>query len=173
MLRQIKVRYDTLEDRLLLSLQMDGQTHHLLLTRRVWKRARLALQRLLDLSAETPSSLPRIVRDSISAAHHQAVASQTPAVREPSLASGTPPEAALVTGLRLGERKAAAGAKASRRWVLLFELNDRADLRLVLNDKTLHALVGAMLQREESAAWSLPALPVKAALVPENKPTLQ
>ena len=40
MLRQIKVRYDALEDRLLLSLQVDEQTHHLLLTRRVWTNAR-------------------------------------------------------------------------------------------------------------------------------------
>ena len=114
MLRQIKVRYDTLEDRLQLSLQMDEQTHHLLLTRRVWMRARLALQRLLDLSAETPARLPRSVQDSISAAHHQAVAAQTPAEREPAAAQGTPPDAALVTGLRLGERKAAAGAAAQR-----------------------------------------------------------
>jgi len=174
MLSQIKVRYDTLEDRLLLSLQMDGRMHHLLLTRRVWKRARLALQGLLDRSAETPASLPRSVRDSISAAHHQAVASQTAAVREAAPAAGAPADAVLVTGLRLGERKPAAeGDGAQRSWVLLFALNGRPDLRLVLKDKTLHALVGALLQREDTAGWALPALPARAALLPENKPTLQ
>ena len=175
MLRQIRVRYDALEDRLQLTLTTDAQTHHLLLTRRVWTRARVALQRLLDLSAETPASLPRSVRDSISAAHHQAVASQTAAVREAAPAAGAPADAVLVTGLRLGERKPTAegGDGAQRSWVLLFALNGRSDLRLVLKDKTLHALVGALLQREDTAGWALPALPARAALLPENKPTLQ
>ena len=173
MLRQIKVRYDALEDRLLLTLQMDELVHHLLLTRRIWKRTRLALQRLLDLSAATPASLPRSVRESISAAHHQAVASQTPAAREPAPAVGAPAQAALVTGLHLGERKPSTGAPEQRSWVLLFEVNARPDIRLVLNDRTLHALVAALLQREQSAGWSLPALPAHAALVPSEKPTLQ
>lgn len=173
MLRQIRVRYDTLEDRLLLSLQMDGQVHHLMLTRRVWKRARLALQRLLDLSAATPASLPRSLRDSISAAHHQAMAAQTPAVHEPTPAMGAPPEAALVTGLRLGERKARVGAPKGRNWVLWFELQERPDVRLVLSDNMLHALVGALLQREGTAAWSLPTLPARGELLLLDKPTLQ
>jgi len=171
MLRQIKVRYDTLEDRLQLSLEMDAQTHHLLLTRRVWVRARQALQRLLDLSAQTPARLPRSVQDSISAAHHQAVAAQTPAERAPAAAQGAPADAALVTELRVGERKVAA--EAAPQWVLLFGLHQQPELRLVVNDKTLHALAGALLQREEAAHWALPALPAKAALAPEGKPTLQ
>jgi hypothetical protein len=173
MLRRIKVRYDALEDRLQLTLQTEAQTHHLLLTRRVWTRARQALQRLLDLSAESPASLPRVVRESISAAHHQAVASQTPATREPAPAPGAPAQAVLVTGLRLGRRKMSSGEPVRRSWVLLFELNDRPDLRLVLDDRTLHALVGALLRREQSTGWSLPALPAQVALVPEDNPTLQ
>lgn len=173
MLHQIKVRYDALEDRLQLTLQTEAQTHHLLLTRRVWTRARLALQRLLDLSAETPASLPRSVRDGISAAHHQAVAAQTPAAREPVEVQGAATDAALVTEMRLGERKAAPGAAAQRTWVIEFGLHQRPEVRMVINDKTLHALVGALLQREDVAEWALPALPARAALAAQGKPTLQ
>jgi hypothetical protein len=173
MLRQIKVRYDALEDRLQLTLQTDPQTHHLLLTRRVWTRARVAFQRLLDLSAETPASLPRSVRESISAAHHQAVAAQTPAAREPVEVPGAPADAALVTEMRLGQRKGAAGAETQRSWVIEFGLHQRPEVRLVLNDRTLHALVGALLQREETAQWALPALPARSALAPDERTTLQ
>jgi hypothetical protein len=66
-----------------------------------------------------------------------------------------------------------SGEPVRRSWVLLFELNDRPDLRLVLDDRALHALVGALLRREQSTGWSLPALPAQVALVPENNPTLQ
>jgi len=173
MLRQIRVRYDALEDRLQLTLTTDAQTHHLLLTRRVWTRARVALQRLLDLSAETPASLPRSVRESISAAHHQALAAQTPSAREPVETLGAPADAALVTEMRLGRRKAAAGAEAQRAWVIEFGLHQRPEVKLVLNDKTLHALVGALLQREENAQWALPALPARVALAPDERTMLQ
>jgi hypothetical protein len=173
MLRQIKVRYDPLEDRLQLSLLMDEHTHYLMLTRRVWVRARLGLQRLLDLSAETPAGLPRSTRDSLSAAHHQAVAAQTPAEREPAEAVGAPSGAALVAEIRVGERKAAAGAGARRAWVICFVLHQQPELRLVLNDKTLHALVSALLQREDTAQWALPALPARAPMAQVGKLTLQ
>ena len=173
MLRQIKVRYDALEDRLQLSLALDAQTHHLLLTRRVWMRARIALQRLLDLSAEAPANLPQAVQRSLSAAHHQAVAAQTPAELEPSAPPGAPADAALVTALQLGQRKASAGGSRERRWVLQFELHQRPGLTLVLNDKTLHALVGALLQREETTQWGLPALPARAELTSSVGSTLQ
>lgn len=163
MLRQIKVRYDALEDRLQLTLQTASQAHHLLLTRRVWLRARQALQRLLDRSAEMPANLPSAVRDSLSAGHHQALAAQTPAAHEPVDMLGAAPDAALVTEMRFGERKAAAETGAQRSWVIVFGLHQRPELRLVLNDKTLHALVGALLQREDAAQWDLPALPAKAA----------
>lgn len=173
MLRQIKVRYDALEDRLLLSLALDAQTHHLLLTRRVWIRARVALQKLLDLSAEAPANLPQTVQRSLSAAHHQAVAAQTPAELERSAPPGAPADAVLVTALQLGQRKATAGASTPRRWVLQFELHQRPELTLVLQDKTLHALVGALLHREQSTQWGLPALPARDVLATSVGSTLQ
>jgi len=173
MLRQIRVRYDPLEDRLLLTLDVDERVYHLLLTRRVWARARQALQQLLDLSAQAPVGLPATLRSSLSAANHHAMAALTPAAREPVAEHGAPSGAVLVTGIRFGERKPHAGTTARHAWILQFDLHGQPGLRLAVNDKTLHALVGALLQREESARWVLPALPACTAPVLERPQRLQ
>jgi hypothetical protein len=174
MLRQIRVRYDPLEDRLLLSLEVDGRMHHLLLTRRIWARARQALQKLLDLSAQAPAGLPADLRSSLSAANHQATAALTPTEREPVKTHGAPPDAVLVTGLQLGQRAPkGSGATVQRTWMLQFELQGGAGLRLGVNDKTLHALVGALLQREETAQWALPTLPARARPAAQGAHRLQ
>lgn len=174
MLRQIRVRYDALEDRLQLTLHSETQTHHLLLTRRVWMRARVALQRLLDLSAQLPAHLPQTVRESISAGHHQALAAQTPTANEPVETAGVPADAALVTEIRLGERKQPGLDAGQRSWVLEFRLHQRSEVRLVINDKTLHALVGALLLREQATDWGLPALPARSAVMTDDvKASLQ
>lgn len=173
MLHQIRVRYDELEDRLQLTLQTQELTHHLLLTRRVWLQVRQLLQQLLDASAMTPAGLPAPVRAGITAAHHHALATQTTARRETDLKLGAPAGAALVTGLRVGRRKTAAAAQSPPSWLLRFERHEQPELRMTLSDKTLHALISALLQREDTAQWSLPALPAKSALAWQDKPTLQ
>lgn len=174
MLRQIRVRYDPLEDRLLLSFDLDTQAHHLLLTRRVWAQVRQALQQLLDLSAQAPASLPPAQRSSLSAANHQAIAALTPTEREPVKQHGVPPDAVLVTGLQLGQRTPKTPDPALlRSWILQFELEGRQALRLSVNDKTLHALVGALLQREDTAQWALPPLPARALPASEGAHRLQ
>lgn len=164
MLRQIRIRYDPVEDRLLLSLVVDAKTHHLLLTRRVWAVARQALQHLLDLSAEVPDSLPRVVRNNLSAANHQATVALTPTEREPAQSHGAPNGAVLVSGLKFGQRKPPAMdfSGVRRSWILQFDVQGQPSLRLNLNDRTLHALVGGLLQREETAEWCLPPLPALA-----------
>ena len=83
------------------------------------------------------------------------------------------PDAVLVTGLRMGQRKSKDGEYPAREWVLMFELHQRPELRLSVGDRTLHALVNGLLQREAAAGWALPPLPVCEALAPEVKPTLQ
>lgn len=173
MLRQIRVRYDPLEDRLLLTFEVGEQAHHLLLTRRVWARTRLALQQLLDLSAQAPVGLPATLRSSLSAANHQAMAALTPAAREAVAAHGAPPGAALVTGIGFGERRPRPGAAGQSAWILRFDLHGQPGLRLDVNDKTLHALVGVLLQREETARWGLPALPARSAQMAEPTQRLQ
>lgn len=173
MSREIKVRYDDLEDRIQVTFWVAGRLHHLLLTRRVWSAARMSMQRMLDLSAEVPASLPRSMRESISAAHHHAVASQTQSAVGPALERGVPEDAVLVTHLRIGQRKRKGEADAPADWVLIFKVHGRADLRLVLGDKLMHALVGALMRRELSANWGLPTLPARSALAQGGKPTLQ
>ncbi len=174
MLKQIRVRYDPLEDRLLLSLEVDRQIHHLLLTRRIWARARQALQKLLDISAQAPVELPPALRRNLSAANHQATAALTPTEREPVQIHGAPPGAVLVTGLQFGQRTPKTpGALAQRTWILQFKVQGGPGLRLSVNDKTLHALVGALLQREETAQWALPPLPARALPTAEGAHRLQ
>lgn len=174
MLSQIRVRYDPMEDRLLLSFEVDKRMHHLLLTRRMWARARQALQQLLDLSAQAPTGLPQALRSSLSAANHQATAALTPTGREPVKSLGAPPDAILVTGLQLGQRPPKTpGPAAQRTWILQFEAAGRSGLRLGVNDRTLHALVGALLQREETAQWALPPLPARVLPSAEGAHRLQ
>ncbi len=174
MLRKIHLRYDQKEDRLLLSLEAEARTHHLLITRRFWGRARQALQQLLDLSADVPQHLPAAQRSSLSAANHQATAALTPTAHEEVKGVGIPADAVLVTGLRLGRQKPRQPATvAERGWVLHFELAAHAGLRLVVNDKTLHALVSGLLQREEMTQWALPPLPARAMPAPHDSFRLQ
>ena len=172
MLRQVKVRYDQLEDRLQLTLFTDPQAHHLVLTRRIWIGARLAFQHILERSSEVPKVLPAGLRSHVVASHHYAMSALTPATCKTDSEERVPTEASLVTAIRFGERSATP-PRLGRAWFIRFDRLNRPQLTLALNDKTLHALVSALRQCEVAAQWSLPALSTASTRPAEHRVTLQ
>lgn len=158
MLQDISVRFDPVEDRLVLRLAvLEGEvrrTHWLHLTRRLCAAWRRDLQSLVDLSAGLPQRMDKAARAAVSAANHEVQSSQVRTRTEPAAAQPQPADpAALVLGIQCGRRK------SDQRWVLRFELKDRPSLALVLSDPTLHALVDAVARRLQVSDWALPALP--------------
>lgn len=159
MLRNVRVRYDQVEDRLILGLTtVSGAVaseHLVALTRRLWVDARKDLLTLIEVSASPPQHLEPGVQKMISAAHHQAVAAKTELHHEARPTQPMPP-AQLATGLRCGRRR------GDESWVIVFVLVDKAELTLVVSDKTLHALINALVRCEATTGWGLPPLPLTA-----------
>ena len=168
MLRNIRIRYDPEEDRLILGLAVVehdvAREHTLSVTRRVWLRARQDLQAMLDLSAEAPAQMDPSHRQMLSTAHHQAMAAQVPMHAEAALPQAPLAWPDLVLAVECGRRR------DDRKWVLTFKLKGKEDLRLVLTDRTMHAMVGGLFRRESVTGWNLPALPAATPQQPPEQP---
>lgn len=175
MLKNLSLRYDASEDRLLLQVVVvDAEgletAHALHITRRLCAVWRGDLQAMVDLSSQAPAQLPPVARAAVSKAHHDAQSSQATVRTEPASRSVpadlTPP--LLVTRIVCGRHR------ADGRWVVQFERRDLPSLGLMLNAKTLHALVDALSRRVKTAQWNLPELASERALVlPELPPAGQ
>ena len=156
MLQSLGLHFDAIEDRLLLRLA-DGALEtpgiDLLLTRRVCAALRGELQQLADASAQAPERLDAVAKATVSAIHHQALASQVSMRREPAKAAGprSPPQ--LVTGVTCGRRR------GDGKWVVRFELRDQPTVTLTLSDQTLHGLIDLLRRQIVNAGWALPAIP--------------
>lgn len=161
MLKNISIRYDPTEDRMVVRLVVQSaseaaEEHWLHVTRRVCAAWRQDLQAMVDLSAQAPERLDAAVRASVSQAHHQAMASQAKARTEPVASQpASLVQPALVTHIVCGRRR------SDGRWLMRFERRDLPSLSLVLSGQTLHALVDAVSRRIRTAAWGLAALPVE------------
>lgn len=163
MLKYVRLRFDPIEDRLLLSLTMQGPggqelTELLHLTRRICAGWRQDLQAMVDLSAQAPERMDAAARAAVTQSHHQAVASQARTRTEPSndTAEGDlHGPAALVTKIVCGRRR------ADGKWVLNFSRKGQPDLGLILASQTLHALVDAVNRRVQTAQWGLQPLPLE------------
>lgn len=165
MLESIALRYDPVEDRLLMCIRAADERgereHWLQLTRRVCAVWRGDLQAMIDLSAQAPQQLRPEAKVAVSAAHHRAMAGQAPVQSRPAAAGPpAPSDMALVTRVVCGRRR------GDGRWVLRFELRGSASLSLVLDDRTLHGLAAALSKRIRAAGWALPALPCESAAAP-------
>ncbi|HSW05885.1 hypothetical protein [Aquabacterium sp.] len=172
MLQNISVRFDPVEDRLVLRFTEGDAAaaveHWLHVTRRVYAVWRKDLQAMVDRSAALPERMDRGAKAVVAAAHHRAMASQVKLRAEPAPAPRPEtPEIRpwLVTAVECGRRK------KDERWVLKFMLRERAPLTLVLSDSTLHGLIGAIARRVKVARWEFTALPLdKASSSPSGPP---
>lgn len=162
MLKNLRLRYDPVEDRITMRLTMQAAgepalDHWLHLTRRICAAWRQDLQAVLDISAQAPASTAPSTKAAISSAHHEAMASQAkvrtePVEQEPE--PSTPP--ALVTKVVCGRRR------SDGKWVVRFERKELPPLTLQLSSTTLHGLVDALARRVKMAAWGLSPLPHEA-----------
>lgn len=167
MLQKISLRFDPVEDRLVLRLTVKTPAgpvdHWLLLTRRLCVGWRRDLQAMVDMSAALPERMDRAAKAAVSSAHHQALASQVPTrteAAEPVAEQPAERPPMLVTKIECGRRR------GDGRWVLNFELRDGPPLAMVVADPTLHALVDAVSRRVAAAGWNLP--PIASERAPVN-----
>lgn len=175
MLEKIGIRFDPVQDRLVLRLtvkvgrgnagQAEPVEHWLHVTRRVCATWRQDLQAMLDLSVQAPETVDPPTKRALSSAHHQAMAEQAASRTERAVyATASLPEPALVRRVVCGRRR------ADGRWMIRFEALDRPALTLFLAAQTLHGLVAMLSQRVRDTGWDLPALPSEARAAPGPSP---
>lgn len=159
MLKNIRIRWDPIEDRLILRLtsHVDGKDvdHWLQVTRRVAAGWRRDLGQLADRSAQIPERFDPHVKATLAAGHHHAVAQQAPMRVEPVETTETQGPTELVRQIRCGQRK------SSGDWVQLFDLCNGATLTLNMTDTTLHGFIKALDNQLAQSQWGIlpPVLP--------------
>lgn len=155
MLRQIQLRYDPEEDRLVLWLHsgtVDAPLSQVLhITRKVWVASRQDVQAMVDVSAQAPEQAAAPVRRQISQAHHQALRAQADVQSDQPVPPGPKETVRLVRRLRCGRRR------SDGKWMIEFGFADD-HMTLWLRDSTLHALAAAFAEQEARARWGLPPL---------------
>lgn len=163
MLQNISVRFDPVEDRLVLRLVLKAegqapQEHWLHLTRRLWTGWRQDLQAMVDLSAQAPERLDPAAKASISKGHHEAMTRQASVRTGPAATPALTLQAGpvLVTKIVCGRRR------TDGRWLISFERRRLPALGLVLSGQTLHGLVDALTRRVQAADWGLAPMPVES-----------
>lgn len=161
-LKSITIRFDPVEDRLLLRLLHSAETGAeagclLHVTRRIARELRGQLQRLAELSAQAPQHLAPSTRTLVEAAHHQAMADQVPIQPGPPMPKAADAAPRLVVAMAVG-RHQRSGA-----WVLQLSTNEGAPLTLTLADATLHGLLALLNRQVSQADWELPTLGVEKA----------
>jgi hypothetical protein len=163
MLKNLSLRFDPVEDRLLLRLHLIGaggleSVHALHLTRRLCAAWRGDLQAMIDASAQTPPHLGEGAKAAVSKAHHQAMSAQAVARTEPAPAAAEPVDTTpqLVTAIACGRRV------SDSRWIVRFTLKNQTNIGLVLTGQTLHALVDALSRRVQVAQWALNPIAVES-----------
>jgi len=158
MLKNLSLRFDALEDRILLRLVSDEGEQQLQLTRRVCARWGQDLQQLVATSAQAPARLDAVAQTNLAAAHHQAMAAQATTYRETApetpLPALSPPQ--LVTGIACGRRH------SDGRWLLRFTAQQGRDWTVVLTSETLHGLVDVFRAQVNIAQWALPPMALEA-----------
>lgn len=164
MLESLKLRYDPLEDRLVLTVAAkhgsDTSSQTLHLTRRLCAGWRADLEQVLRLSAQPPARLEPSAQAMVTAANHQALAAQAPRRSEPVTAREAARQAQLATRVTVGRER------ATGRWIVQFDVQQGSPLTLTLSDQTMHALIDAFNERIASAHWQLPPLQTQMPVGP-------
>lgn len=161
-LTSLSLRFDAVEDRIVLRLVADDAEQWLQLTRRVCMQWRLDLQTLVDASAQVPQRLNPAVRASISSVHHRAMAAQA-TLRKLPVVERLPPAGIqnLVSGIACGKRR------SDGRWIVRFTTREGRDWTVLLTSESLHGLVEVLNAQVQAANWALAPMPLQA-LAPQG-----
>jgi len=159
MIRSIKLRFDPVEDRLLLRLTShDGNSeleHRFHVTRRLCARWCEDLRTMLDIYQGAPAVKPvdrraRKGADTQPASPRPDVAaSASGSAGVPEHMAGAPSVPTLLTSIRCGRRR------SDGRWVIRFAAGSDPAQSLVLTDETLVAIIDALGQQLKSSGWGL------------------
>jgi hypothetical protein len=161
MLKRIVLRYDPVEDRILVRLVTDQTQHGVLLTRRLATRWRHDLDVVIERSAQLPERLDPVARATIAQAHHQAMAAQAQLRAErrdevPPMPMRPVPE--LAVGVACGQRR------SDGRWLIRFTFAQDRECTVALSPESLHGLVEVLDIQMRKAGWlpppSAPATPL-------------
>ena len=166
MLENLSLRFDPIEDRIALCIQVRqagqaSQSHWLHLTRRLCAAWRRDLQAMVDQSAQAPAQLDAPVRAALSAAHHEAMHPQVLSQREAPLEKPQANQSHwLVTQVQCGRRR------SDGRWMLGFDCRDQPRLTLFVRSSVLHGLVEALSRQVAKAGWAIESQPTERKVQP-------
>lgn len=158
----LAVRYDSVEDRLLLThtrLSAENVPIRSVLhvTRRVCADWRRDMQLMATMSAQAPATLSIAARAALSAAHHQAMVRQSSLRAAPAVDSAPiPTSSVLVLQVCCGRRR------GDGRWVMRFDLSEGSKLHLTLSTEALHGVIEAVARQIARTSWHLAPLPLEA-----------
>ncbi len=156
MLKSLNLRYDAVEDRIVVRLVADDAEPWLQLTRRVCMQWRLDLQTLVDASAQVPQGMSPTARAGISSEHHRAMAAQATVRKLPNEAPASPAVVPkLVTGIACGKQR------SDGRWIVRFTARDGGHWDVLLTGESLHGLVEVLNTQVQAANWALPPMPLQ------------
>lgn len=155
MLENLSLRYDPVEDRIVLCIRVriagePVQLHWLHLTRRLCVAWRRDLQAMVDQSAQVPARLDAPARVALSAAHHEAMHPKALTRQEaPTEKPADNQRYLLATQVHCGRRR------SDGRWMLGFDCRDHPRLTLFVGSAVLHGLVEALSRQVAKAGWAL------------------
>ena len=157
MIRSIKLKFDPVEDRLLLRLTShDGKSEleqRFHVTRRLCARWCDDLRTMLDIYQGAPAVKP-LDRPARKGAETQPApvgpdAAAPAAAAPPDHTAAPPAGATLLTSIRCGRRR------SDGRWVIRFVAGSDPAQSLVLTDETLVAIIEALGHQLKNSGWGL------------------
>lgn len=157
MLKRIVIRYDPIEDRLVVCLVAEQTEHWLHLTRRLAAQWRRDLDVVIERSAQAPDRLDPGARATVVRAHHQAMAAQahmrtTPPEDAPAATPQPAPE--LAVGVACGLNR------GDGRWLVRFAFAQNRHCTVALSPESMHGLIDLLDAQMLKAGWtSQPSTP--------------
>lgn len=169
MLRRIVLRYDPIEDRLVVCLVADQFEHWLHLTRRLAAQWRRDLDAVIERSAQAPTRLDPGARATVVRAHHQAMVAQAhmraQTAQEDTPAASARPIPELAVGVACGLNR------DDGRWLVRFAFAQNRFCTVALSPESMHGLIDLLDTQLHKAGWaSQPPTPGAAHKHPSASP---
>lgn len=166
MLKRLVLRYDAVEDRIVLRLVTEQAEHWVHLTRRLTTQWRRDLDVVIERSAQVPERLDPVARATVAQAHHQAMVTQAQVRAERRDEVPAPPARPLpelAIGVACGQRR------DDGRWLIRFAFPQDRHYTVALSAESLHGLVEVLDVQMRKAGWQpasnapTPPFPASAA----------